>query len=116
MKGFGREDVKRLIVVSCSEPLLASGLVWVPFVLEGEGSNSASGGDWISIDQALAMVSISKSSLRTRILPHESQLVGMRILSRSMALCLTVSLFRSEWMPRLLWMSVRTLLESKEGV
>ena len=46
------------------------------------------GGSWISMLQPLLMPSTSKPSRRTRILPHESQLGGTRILSRLMTLCL----------------------------
>ena len=67
-------------------------------VLGGEGNSSSR-----SSDQPVLMASTSKPSRRTRILPHESQLGGTRILSRSMTLCLSGWRLRSDVMPRLEW-------------
>jgi hypothetical protein len=118
--GLGSEDVKIEIVLSSPKAGLPSSgfAIASPSAtgLVADGSNSVSGGAWISTDQAFATVSISKPSRSIRILPQESQLGGIRILSRSMTLCLMISLFRRDWMPRLEWMSVRTLLESKDVV
>lgn len=98
--GSGREEMKNemevsspVLVDSPSISILIS--VWIAGLIV-EGLNSASGGLWISTDQALERLSISKSSRRILILPQESQLGGITILSRSMMLYLTVSLFRSE--------------------
>ena len=60
----------------------------------------------MSMLQPLLIPSMSKPSRRTRILPHESQFGGMRILSRSMTLCLRVCRLRREWIPREEWMRV----------
>lgn len=53
--------------------------------------------------QPLLMPSTSKPSRRTRILPQESQLGGIKTFSRSMTLCFSVWRFSREWMPREEW-------------
>ena len=45
------------------------------------------------------MLSTSNPSLRTLILPHESQFGGTRTLSLSMTLCLSACFFSSECIP-----------------
>ena len=54
------------------------------------------GADWMSMVQPLLVPSTSKPSRRTRILPHESQFGGTRILSLSMTLCFRACFLRSE--------------------
>ena len=86
-RGLGREVVKKEMLVSgASSEVEGMGLssvccdfapLCVVGLLAAKGSNLISGGDWISTDQALATVSISKPSRRMRILPQESQLGGM---------------------------------------
>lgn len=77
------------------------------------GSGKVEDGEsWISVDQAALMVSMSKPSRRMRILAQESQFGGMRSLSRSTMLYLTVSRFRREWMPREAWIRWWTELVS----
>lgn len=89
----------------------------VVVVVEEAGSNSTSAGLWISADQALARVSVSNPSRNTRILPQESQLEGMRILSRSMMLGFMEWGFSGGWMWRVEWMrGMMLLLGEKEVV
>lgn len=56
--------------------------------------------------QPLWMASTSNLSCRIRILPHVSQIGGIRILSRSMMLCLTGSRRSREWISREEWIRV----------
>ena len=66
--------------------------VWsVPFVAERS---------WMSLLHPLLVPSTSKPSLRTLILPHESQFGGTRTLSLSMTLCLSACFLSSECIPR----------------
>lgn len=60
----------------------------------------------MSSNQLLDTASASKLPPRTRILPHESQLEGTTILSRSMTLCFSGSRLRRDVMPRTEWMRV----------
>lgn len=92
VEGSGRVVAKRLTAEEDGESGTGS---------LGSGSGKVEEGEsWISVDQAALRVSMSKPSRRMRILAQESQFGGMSILSRSTMLCLTVSLFRSEWIPR----------------
>ena len=54
---------------------------------------------WMSLLHPLLMLSTSNPSLRTLILPHESQFGGTRTLSLSMTLCLSACFLSSECIP-----------------
>ena len=57
----------------------------------------------MSSDQAAEISSASNEPPRTRILPHESQLGGTTILSRSITLCLRGWRLRREVIPKVEW-------------
>ena len=70
--------------------------------LSGDGVWSAlfvGGRSWMSLLHPPLILSTSNPSLRTLILPHESQFGGTRTLSLSMTLCLSACFFSSECIP-----------------
>src|SRR3569833_4784218 len=75
-----------------------------------------SGNGWAkSIDHPLLTASTSNPSLSTRIFPHQAQLGGTVILSRSMTLCFRGCRLSSDVMPRLACMRLCSC-EGKFGV
>ena len=71
---------------------------------------------WMSLLHPLLVPSTSNPSLRTLILPHESQFGGTRTLSLSMTLCLSACFLSSECIPRVECMSVGSELGTELDV
>ena len=69
-------------------------------------SAAAEAGLRMSILHPLLVPSTSNPSRMTRILPHESQFGGTRILSLSITLCLRICFLSWECMPSVEWTSV----------